>query len=247
MVREDSVSEETGGAGVPTLAPGPEALAHLELVLSGACPLSGFMTRAEADSVERHGRLPDGRVWPVPVTLGVPDSLAGAERVLLTDPESAPLAELQVSEQWTEEDGRRFAAGEVELVRPPMYGVLRELRPTPAEVRGQHEVGPFPDRPLMAVVTDRPLHHRVLHQIRTCAEELGRAEVLVLIDTGLLDENTAAAVLAAEPLLPPRTVFVALTLPRDRSGPGFGGRWTPRQTGLAAHVAAAYGDRKSVV
>ena len=241
MVREDRGPEETGGAGIPTLAPGPEALAHLELVLSGACPLSGFMTRDEAESVERHGRLPDGRVWPVPVTLEVPESLAGAERVLLTDPEGAPLAELWVSEQWAAEDGARFAAGEVELVRPPMYGVLRELRLTPAEVRGQHEVGPFPDRPLMAVVTDRPLHHRALHQIRTCAEELGRAEVLVLIDTGLLEENTAGAVLAAEPLLPPRTTFVVLTLPRDRAGAGFGGRWTPRQTGLAAQVAAAYG------
>ncbi|WP_017614833.1 adenylyl-sulfate kinase [Nocardiopsis salina] len=241
MVREDRSPEDTDGVDVPSLAPGPEALAHLELVLSGACPLSGFMTGDESASVEREGRLPDGRVWPVPVTLEVPESLSGADRVTLTDPEGAPLAELRVSEYWRGGAGTLHAAGEVELVRPPMYGVLRELRLTPAEVRGQHEAGPFADRPLLAVVTDRPLHHRALHQIRECAEELGRAEVLVLVDTGLTDGNMASAVLAAEPLLPARTTFVALTLPRDRSGTGFGGRWTPRQTGLAAHVAGAYG------
>ena len=233
----------------PVFAPGPDGLAHLELILNGTYPLAGFMTRDEVASVRREGRLPDGRAWPVPVTLDVPPELAGAERVVLTDPEGAPLAELAVSEPWSEEgEGpgaatRHHLAGVVTLLRPPTYGVLRKLRTSPAEVRGQRELDPFTDRPLLAVVTDRPLHHRALHQIRAEADALGRAELLVLVDAGLEDEGLATAVLAAEPLLPARTRFLVCTLPRAaaRTHGAVGGRWSPTDVALAAHVAAAYG------
>ncbi|MFD6949389.1 adenylyl-sulfate kinase [Nocardiopsis sp. TSRI0078] len=233
----------------PVFAPGPDGLAHLELILNGAYPLPGFMTRDEAEAVEREGRLPDGRPWPVPVTLEVPAELSGADHLTLTDPEGAPLAGLAVTEHWRGADGRPRLAGVVTLLRPPTYGVLRELRPSPPEMRAQRELEPS-GRPLLAVVTDRPLHHRALHQIRAEADALGRthgdgvrAEVLVIVDTGLEDEGMATAVLAAEPLLPARTSFVVCTLPRsaDRSRGALGGAWGPRQVALAAHVAAAYG------
>ncbi len=234
---------DTGRPGAPAFAPGPDGLAHLELILSGAYPLAGFMTRDQAESVALRGRLPDGRPWPVPVTLEVPEELAGRERLTLTDLEGAPLAELVVSESWESlgEPGVHHVAGDVTLLRPPTYGVLRELRSTPAEVRAQS--GLEPDRPLLAVVTDRPLHHRALHQIRAEAEALGRAEVLVIVDTGLHDPGLADAVLAAEPLLPPRSSFAVVTLPRSRARAtgALGGTWTERDAALAAHVAAAYG------
>ncbi|WP_017571874.1 adenylyl-sulfate kinase [Nocardiopsis halotolerans] len=241
-----------GGVGrpdAPVFAPGPDGLAHLELVLNGAYPLPGFMTRDETEAVERDGRLPDGRPWPVPVILEVPEELSGADRLTLTDPEGAPLAELGVTECWRDGGGRPRLAGAVTLLRPPTYGVLRELRPSPAEVRAQRELDPS-DRPLLAVVTDRPLHHRALHQVRSEADALGRvhggdgrAEVLVIVDTGLEDEGMATAVLAAKPLLPSRTSFVVCTLPRsaDRAGDVLGGPWGTREVALAAHVAAAYG------
>ncbi|GAA1467538.1 adenylyl-sulfate kinase [Nocardiopsis exhalans] len=242
---------DTGRPDAPVFAPGPDGLAHLELILSGAYPLAGFMTREEAESVARGGRLPDGRPWPVPVTLEVPEELVGQERLTLTDLEGAPLAELAVREHWessAEDTGsRHHLAGDVTLLRPPTYGVLRELRPTPAEVRAQRELEPSSDRSLLAVVTDRPLHHRALHQIRAEAEALGRgggrAEVLVILDTGLHDEGLAAAVLASEPLLPPRSSFAVVTLPRSeaRSAGPLGGAWTERDAALAGHVAAAYG------
>ncbi|WP_159941764.1 MULTISPECIES: adenylyl-sulfate kinase [unclassified Nocardiopsis] len=241
-----------GGVGrpeAPVFTPGPDGLAHLELILNGSYPLPGFMTREEAESVARDARLPDGRPWPVPVTLEVPEELSGADHLTLTDPEGAPLAGLSVTENWRDERGGYRLAGVVTLLRPPTYGVLRELRPSPAEVRAQRELEPG-GRPLLAVVTDRPLHHRVLHQIRSEADELGashgdggRAEVLVIIDTGLEDEGMATAVLAAEPLLPARTSFAVCTLPRaaHRSRGALGGTWGPREVALAAHVAAAYG------
>lgn len=245
-------SAPQGGVGspdAPVFAPGPDGLAHLELILNGAYPLPGFMTRDEAASVERDGRLPDGRPWPVPVTLEVPEELSGADHLTLSDPEGAPLAGLDVTEHRRDAGGRHLLAGSVTLLRPPTYGVLRELRPSPAEVRAQRELEPS-ERPLLAVVTDRPLHHRALHQIRAEADALGlvhgeggRADVLVIVDTGLEDEGMATAVLAAGPLLPARTSFVVCTLPRsaDRARGPFGGPWGPRQVGLAAHVAASYG------
>ncbi|CAM3825300.1 adenylyl-sulfate kinase [Nocardiopsis gilva] len=230
----------------PVFTPDPVTLAHLELILNGGYPLPGFMTSEEAASTIKHGRLPDGTPWPVPVTLPVPDTLADAERLVLADPEGAPLAELDVSERWwcddsdrDHEHGHRLA-GEVRFARPPMYGVLRHLRMAPAEIRGQRAIGGFADRPLLAVLADRPLHHRSLHQIRAAAEEAveeGRAEVLVIINTPLDDEGLTAAILAAEPLLPPRTRFVVTTLPTR------GGAHTlptGRYDLLAAHVARAY-------
>ena len=257
--RRGNTSEGVSGrSDVPSLAPGPDALAHLELILSGAYPLPGFMTREQAESVERSGRLPDGRAWPVPVVLPAPAELAvDSGRVVLTDPEGAPLAELEVAERWKDADGRYRLAGEVSLLRPPAYGVLRELRSTPAEVRARRDLEGSAARPLLAVVTDRPLHHRALHQIRAQAEALGRAPgvgadrvgVLVLIDAGLEDEGMAAAVLAARPLLPPHTSFAVCTLPRARvrAAGVFGGPWEERDVLLAAHVAAAYGATHLVV
>ena len=246
MVSANRRDDDPGRTEAPSFLPGPGDLAHLEFLLSGAYPLTGFMTRAEAESVVDTGKLLDGRPWPVPVTLDVPESLVGAERLSLIDPEGAPLVELVASEYW-EQDTGHCVAGEVTLARPPMYGVLRELRQSPAEVRAQHELEPSADRPLLAVVTDRPLHHRALHQIRAEAASLGggdeRAEVLVVVDTGLEDEGMAQAILAAEPLLPPRTTFVVVSLPRSRfrSASVTGGEWTERDAALAAHVAAAYG------
>ncbi|MFC7326721.1 adenylyl-sulfate kinase [Marinactinospora rubrisoli] len=239
-------------AAPPTFTPGPDAMAHLELILNGACPLPGFMTASETASVVKRGRLPDGTPWPVPVTLPVPDELVGAERVTLTDAEGAPLAELTVSERWWagslpwrvngETSGHRLA-GEVHLARPPVHGVYRSLRRAPAEVRGSREIGALAHRPMLAVLTDRPLHHRALHQIRTAIKEVGRGgpvEVLLLIDAPFDDEGAVPAVLAAEPLLPPRSRFAVLTLPRAETTDGIAPP-EGRTELLAAHVAAAYG------
>ncbi|MDA8371379.1 MAG: adenylyl-sulfate kinase [Nocardiopsaceae bacterium] len=251
-----SLSRDHGENGaVAVFTPGPVSLAHLELILNGGYPLPGFMTAEEAASVAEYGRLPDGTLWPVPVTLPVPDELADAERLTLADPEGAPLAELTVSRRWRADTGGQSEhrlAGEVRFVRPPMYGALRHLRLPPGEARGQWEISGFSHRPLLAVVTRRPLHHRSLHEIRAAAEEAGgdgRAEVLVIIDVPLDDEGMAPAVLAAEPLLPARTRFVVTTLPpvgaAQTGGEGCGGGAASLPPGrgdlLAAHVARSYG------
>ncbi|KII00552.1 adenylylsulfate kinase [Streptomonospora alba] len=251
----DSSDRNEDEAAAQVFTPDPVSLAHLELILNGAYPLTGFMTREEVASVAKDGRMPDGGAWPVPVTLPVPDELADAERLTLTDPEGAPLAELRVGQRWwsgaegvegqgdgDDAPGHRLA-GEVRFAQPPVYGALRHLRDSPEQVRGQRELAGDGGVPVLAVVTDRPLHHRELHQIRAAAEELGgddRAEVLVIIDAPLESAGMAPVVLAAEPLLPAPARFVVATLPRA-SAEGAATLSAERRELLRAHVAAAFG------
>ncbi|AAZ54463.1 bifunctional sulfate adenylyltransferase/adenylylsulfate kinase [Thermobifida fusca] len=226
------MTQPTGGRAVFT--PGPQGLAHLELLLSGVCPLPGFMAQAEAAELDRPGPPPAGAAWPVPVTLTVPETLADVRELVLADPEGAPLAELTVTESFR--DGTVRLAGPIRPAAPPAYGSHRSLRATAADVRSARDER----RPLLAVVTDRPLHHRALAQIRAALATLGDADLLVLVDTPLDGEGAATVVLAARPCLPEHTRFAVLTLP---TAPADGApEWSAERRGLlAAHVAAAYG------
>ena len=99
----------------PSYTPRPYELADLELLLSGAyAPLTGFLGRADLASLARRGRLADGTPWPVPVTLEVPAASGrparpgqpAAQRALvLTDPEGAPVAALDVTDAWPTREG----------------------------------------------------------------------------------------------------------------------------------------------
>src|SRR2546423_8582815 len=91
----------------PGYAPRPFELADLELLLSGAyAPLTGFLGRADLVALRRRGRLADGTLWPVPVTLEIPPELASGlsaddprhRTIVLTDPEGAPVAGLELTD-----------------------------------------------------------------------------------------------------------------------------------------------------
>ena len=52
-------------------------LCDIELLLNGAfSPLEGFLTRTEYDGVLNEMRLPNGLLWPMPITLDVTDEFA---------------------------------------------------------------------------------------------------------------------------------------------------------------------------
>ena len=80
-------------------------LCDVELILAGAfAPLCTFLGRADYESVCEHMRLVDGTLWPVPVTLDLPDEIIEAAtalgRLTLLDRTGLEVAELRITEAW---------------------------------------------------------------------------------------------------------------------------------------------------
>ena len=89
----------------PSFDLNPRQLCDLELLMSGAfSPLTGFMTRADFDPVCSDMRLADGTLWPIPITLDVPEelgkSLNPGSKLALRDPEGVMIAALKVEDVW---------------------------------------------------------------------------------------------------------------------------------------------------
>jgi sulfate adenylyltransferase len=201
--------------------------------------LTGFLGRADLTSLARRGQLADGTPWPFPVTLEVPADVAEPldldnplrRALVLTDPEGAPIAAVDVTEVWPTANGRHGVAGVVRRIGDGGHGLFRHLRLSPAEVRDL-----LPPGRVLGVIADRPLHRPQLAQISHAARTLA-AHVLVLIpasegSAGLPPEALVRCVFAARDRLPPATL-VAVPLP---------GRTDEiRDALLRARVASAYG------
>jgi sulfate adenylyltransferase len=181
-------------------------LCDLELLLSGAfSPLRGFMGRADFESVCERMRLADGTIWPIPITLDVPDELAesleGGKTLALRDPEGVMLAVLHVEEKWrpdrsleaekvfgTTDDThpgvahllRRThpvsIAGVLEGVQLPTHYDYRELRLTPKEVREHFARQGW--RRVVAFQTRNPMHRAHFELTLRAAKEV-EASLLV--------------------------------------------------------------------
>ena len=83
----------------------------IELLLNGAfSPLEGFLTAAEYDSVVTDMRLPNGVLWPMPITLDVTEEFAGSleqgETIALRDKEGVLVATLELGDNWTPDKAR---------------------------------------------------------------------------------------------------------------------------------------------
>ncbi|GAB1645091.1 adenylyl-sulfate kinase [Krasilnikovia sp. MM14-A1259] len=225
----------------PSYTPRPHELADLELLLSGAyTPLTGFLGRADLTALTRRGRLADGTPWPVPVTLEIPAEMAqvldladaGGRTVVLTDPEGAPVAALDVTDAWPSADGLWGVGGSVQRLGDGGHGPFQRLRRTPEEVRTL-----LPPGRVLGVIADRPLHRPQLAQIAHAARTLA-AHLLIMIPVsgpgpdGLPPEALVRAVFAARDRMPPATIVAVPLLPRGDE---------MRDALLRARVAAAYG------
>ncbi|HDM78875.1 MAG TPA: adenylyltransferase, partial [Deltaproteobacteria bacterium] len=89
---------------LPSVSLTPRQLCDLELLLNGAfSPLGGFMTRKEYVSVLDNVALPDDTVWPIPITLDVPASVAQevkeGDRLVLRDQEGFALAVMTIEDK----------------------------------------------------------------------------------------------------------------------------------------------------
>lgn len=164
----------------------PRQLCDLELLLNGGfSPLRGFITRTDYEQVCGDMRLSDGTLWPMPITLDVPEGFAEAlsagVRLALRDPEGVMLAVLTVEDIWSPDreaeaeavfgTTRRehpgvhyllgqahpvYVGGRLEGVQLPVHYDYRSLRHTPAELRIEFARRGW--RRVVAFQTRNPMH-----------------------------------------------------------------------------------------
>ena len=164
----------------------PRQLCDVELLLTGGfSPLRGFMSRADYERTCGEMRLADGTIWPIPITLDVPEAFAktvgAGKTVALRDPEGVMLAALHVDEVWQPDLPAEaksvygttsrlhpgadqllqrthpwYVAGRLEGVQQPSHYDFRSLRLTPAELRAEFlRLG---WRKIVAFQTRNPMH-----------------------------------------------------------------------------------------
>ena len=80
-------------------------LCDLELILNGGfAPLTGFMNKADYESVLERMHLRDGTIWPIPITLDVDqtfaDSIQSGQEIALHDANGLLVAILLVNDIW---------------------------------------------------------------------------------------------------------------------------------------------------
>jgi len=148
----------------------PSQLGLLELLMNGALsPLRGFMSRRDCDAARSHMRLADGQLWPMPITLEIPeavaDRLSPGDPLALRDPEGVMLAVLYVDDLWCDEHnaneryGRRYCVGgRVDGVSLPTHHDHLAWRLTPTELRAEFDVLGW--RRVIAFQTGEIMHRR---------------------------------------------------------------------------------------
>ncbi len=184
----------------------PRQVCDLELLLSGGfSPLRGFLGEADHRSVCDSLRLADGTLWPMPVTLDVPEEFAATAlpgtSVALRDGEGVMLAVLQVEEAYRPDLAAEaqavfgttdtahpgvahllqrthpvYLAGRLEGVAPPHHYDYRPLRHTPAELRAEFSSQGW--RRVVAFQTRNPLH-RAHYELTLRAAKAAGANLLI--------------------------------------------------------------------
>ncbi|HEX2276322.1 MAG TPA: bifunctional sulfate adenylyltransferase/adenylylsulfate kinase [Candidatus Tectomicrobia bacterium] len=190
----------------------PRQLCDLELLLNGGfSPLRGFMTRADYESVCTAMRLTDGTLWPIPITLDIPEELAHRLRsgsmLALRDPEGVMLAALHVEEVWrpdvlaeaetiygtTDQEHPGVAyllqrthpyyvAGRLEGMQPPAHYDFRPFRLSPAELRAKFARLGW--QRIVAFQTRNPMH-RAHQELTLRAAKAVEAKLLIHPVVGL--------------------------------------------------------------
>lgn len=188
LLTEPSRAAELTGqaAGWPSWRLTRRQLCDLELLISGGfSPLRTFLGHEDYLSVCDRMRLADGTLWPVPVTLDVPQALLGVagpgKTLALRAPDGLLLAALHVTQAWradvtaeaavvfgtTElahpgvdyllrQAGRWYISGELEALRLPEHRNFRQFRHTPAQLR--EELARRGWRRVVAFQTRNPMH-----------------------------------------------------------------------------------------
>ena len=164
----------------------PRQLCDLELLLNGGfSPLRGFMKQADYTSVCKNLRLADGTLWPMPITLDLPEEFAGklavGGKLALRDAEGVMLAVLSVEDIYKPDRSAEaqdvfgtvdkkhpgadalinrtnpvYVGGKIEGLQHPVHYDFRGIRLTPAELRA--EFARLGWKKIVAFQTRNPMH-----------------------------------------------------------------------------------------
>ena len=178
----------------------PRQQCDLELLLNGGFdPLHGFLGREDYESVCRDMRLADGRLWPIPVVLDLPETVA--ERlpsgctVALRDPEGVLLAALHLEDLWVPDRAQEarqvygteslvhpgvrhlmerthpvYAAGRLEGIQLPAHHDFLALRHTPDQLKAEFARRGW--RRVVAFQTRNPMHRAHYELTLRAAKEI---------------------------------------------------------------------------
>jgi sulfate adenylyltransferase len=188
--RAEQLKAESGNFSSVTL--NLRQICDLELLMNGGfSPLRGFMGQASYDSVVSDMRLPDGRLWSIPITLDIPGDMAAGlgagDRLALRDSEGFMLAALTIEDVWqpdklreaqevygttsTDHPGVRYlleqtqdtyVGGSIEGIQLPIQLDFETLRDTPEDLR--HMFAKMGWQNVVAFHTCKPMHrlHRAI-------------------------------------------------------------------------------------
>ena len=201
LVVDDPECLQEEAMRLPSLKLTPRQLCDIELLLNGGfSPLEGFMTCRDYDRVVEDMRLADGTLWPMPITLDVPEEVARTlevgQRVALYDQTGILLAIMTVEDLWKPDKEREaqevfgtldrnhpavhylfdiagdyYIGGRLEGVQLPETYDFRHLRRTPRELREL-----FAERGWERVVafqTRNPMHRAHKELTDRAAREIG--------------------------------------------------------------------------
>jgi sulfate adenylyltransferase len=170
-----------------------------EMIANGGfSPLTGFMGKADVESVVSNMTLADGTVWAVPVVLPVSDEVAGNisanDTIALVDSNDTLIATMEVSEMYQVDNidaycesvygtadmehpgvafiknaGNTWLAGDIELVnRPQRENIEAKYFMDPADTRAEFESRGW--NTVVAFQTRNPIH-RAHEYLLKCALE----------------------------------------------------------------------------
>jgi sulfate adenylyltransferase len=162
-------------------------LGDLDLLVSGALsPLSGFMSRREAEAVASTQRLPSGVFFPFTITLKISAELAArlapTTMLALRDEEGVMLAALEVEDVWQSgtDERERYVGGRVHALQRPGFRDFPQWLPGPATVRAELQRRGTPG---LAIAAPHPFSGADLAAAVARATELGA----ILLVQGTVD------------------------------------------------------------
>lgn len=137
IVRGREWKDLRGEAGnLPSIPLTERQTCDIELMSNGGLsPLNGFMGQRDYESVRDRMRLANGTIWPMPITLDIPEhtaqTLFPGQRLTLKHAEGNLLAVMTVSDLWTpdREEEAKKVYGTSDLNHPGVNRLLNDTNP----------------------------------------------------------------------------------------------------------------------